>query len=424
VQQLFSVGGIVQKIAIASAACALALWGAPAGALPPDDLPYSQVIEPGYAVTPYALGVVAPSSLAFGPDGNLYLATVAGTIFRFRDIAGVVAGPPEPFVATLNYPLGLAWGPDGALYSTSVDVDNTRDGRTWGMIVRIPVDAQGNAGAPEKLLVDLPNGHSQANGLAFGPDGLLYLAIGSSTDDGVHGGPPEVPPLSGSVLRFDAMHTGSRLSALRYRGSGASPEDPVDVVATGFRNHYDLVFRDTDLYMSQNGPETQGNLGDDLLLRARNAPASSLAGGTAPDFGFPGCLYTHDELGWPVAEPAQTDGLPESEKTCDGVTPAIASFGLHPSANGLDFAPSTGFGSRSGDLFVAEWGSFSGFVGHKVVRVGIAPDGSVRARSDGGPDQGDFLAASGPIDLTFHSGAMYVADYFTGTVLRVVSATG
>jgi glucose/arabinose dehydrogenase len=398
----------------------LLVAGAAAAQVPVE--PPSQLIEPGYAVLPYAVGVVAPSSVRFGPDGNLYLATVGGTIYRFRDIAGIAAGPPEPFVTGLNYPLGIAWGADGALYSTSIDAENTRDGREWGMVVRVAVDAQGLASPPQKILVDIPNGHSQANGLAFGPDGLLYVAVGSSTDDGVHGGPPDIRPLSGSVLRFDAVRVeGAPLHALRYRGSGAPSEDPVDVVATGLRNHYALVFRGEDLYMTQNGPETQGDLGDDVLLRAQDAPADALAAGTAPSFGFPGCLYTHDDLGWPVAEPATTEGLPETEKTCAGVTLALASFGLHPSANGLGFAPEHGFGPRSGDLFVAEWGSFSGYIGHKIVRVGIAADGSVRTTAGGGPDQSDFVVGSAPIDLTFHDGGMYVADYGTGMVLRVVA---
>lgn len=386
----------------------------------PDLVLPERVVEPGYAMMPYAAGVVAPTSLAFGPDGDLYLATVAGTIFRFRDL-GPVAAPPEPFVTGLDYPLGIAWGDDGHLYATSVDPQNERDGRTWGMVVRIPV-RDGVAGPPEKLLVDLPNGHSQANGVTFGPDGLLYVAVGSSTDDGVNGGPPDIAPLSGSVLRFDALGAAGPISALAYRGSGAPTEAPVDVVSVGLRNHYDLAFRSGSLFMSQNGPETQGDLGDDVLLRADGATSASLADGTAAHFGFPGCLYTHDELGWPVGRPSTTEGLPDEIKTCDGVTPAIASFGLHPSVNGLDFAQDD-FGPRSGDLFVAEWGAFSGYVGHKVVRVGIEPDGSVRRRADGGPDQSDFVVASGPIDLVFNSGSMYIADYFTGMIQRVFPIT-
>lgn len=381
---------------------------------------YDTVLEPGFAATPYAHGAVGATSLAFGPEGNLYVATVSGTVYRFRDVGGVAAGPPESFISGLEFPLGLAWGPDGALYVSSVDGDNDRGERDWGMVSRVAVDSSGQAAPPEKLLVDLPQGHSQTNGLAFGPDGLLYVANGSSTDDGVTGGPPDIWPLSGSVVRFDPEDaTDGPLSALAYRGSGVEDEDPVDVVATGLRNNYDVAFSGEDLYMTTNGPETTDPYADDLLFRVEEAPGASLASGTAPDFGFPGCLYSHDELGWPVAHVSPHPELPDELKTCDGVAPPLASYGLHPSANGLAVAPD-GFGPHGGHVFAAEWGSFSGVRGHKIVRVGIAPDGSVVRTPEGGPDMADFMLAPAPIDLVFRDGAMHVADFGSGVILRVV----
>lgn len=392
-----------------------------AGAHHDGALPYGQVLEPGFIVTPYATGIPSPTSLEFGPDGDLYVASVTGTVFRFDDIGAPVPAPgePTPIVTGLQYSLGLDFGPDGSLYVTAVDPDADNTEREWSMVGRVRFDALGVAAPLEKLLVDIPNGLSFTNSVAFGPDGDLYVTNGSSTDDGFAGGPPEVPNLTGAILRFDPEDVGDRpLSALAYRGSGVSDPDPVDVVAHGLRNSYDLAFRGEDLYLTMNGPDAQEPYGDDLLLRVRNARDASLGGGTAADFGFPGCLYTHDDRGFPVAHPATAPWMPEEQRTCEGAVPPIASFGLHPSANGLAIAPD-GFGPFGGDAFAAEWGSFQGYEGHKIVRVGLNADGSAAATSQGAADVSDFLAAVAPMDLTFHDGAMYVADFGSNSVLRV-----
>lgn len=417
---------------------ALALAAPPAGAVEPPELFADKALEPGYVESVYAVLSAAPTALTFDDDGNLYVATIGassgalsaytgtentntggGAIFKFTDasVGGVIAGPPAPFISGLDYPLGMAWGPDGAFYVSSIDDENHADGRAWGMVQRFTVGVTGLASAPTKVLVNMPNGHSQTNGITFGPDGKLYVANGSATDDGVVG-VPDIWPLSGSVVRFDPADAVARpLDGLRYNGSTSEVDDPIDVVATGVRNNYDITFRGTDLFMTVNGPECCDPLGDDILLSVADAPNASLAAGTAPDFGFPGCLYTHDELGRPVGMPSTQSRLSEAERTCDGAEPAIASLGLHVSANGLDSAPAD-FGPRSGDVFVAEWGSFTGVYGHKIVRVGLNADGTARTLANGAVDQSDFAIASAPIDLVFRNGAMYVADFGSQTVLR------
>lgn len=384
-------------------------------------VPYSQVLEAGFVVTPYATGIPSPTSLEFGPDGDLYVASVTGTVFRFDDIGAPVPAPGQPaqVVTGLQYSLGLDFGPDGSLYVTAVDPDADNAEREWSMVGRVRFDALGVAQPLEKLLVDIPNGLSFTNSVAFGPDGKLYLTNGSSTDDGYAGGPPEVPNLTGAVLRFDPDDVGDApLSALAYRGSGAAAEDPVDVVARGLRNSYDLAFAGEDLYLTMNGPDAQEPYGDDLLLRIDDARDASLAQGSVADFRFPGCLYTHDDRGFPVAHPATTPSVPEELRNCDGAIPPIASFGLHPSANGLAIAPE-GFGQFAGDVFAAEWGSFQGYDGHKIVRVGLEEDGSASVTPEGNADVEDFLAAVAPMDVTFHQGAMYVADFGSNSILRV-----
>jgi glucose/arabinose dehydrogenase len=303
------------------------------------------------------------------------------------------------------------------------------------MVLRYALPALGSTGV--KVLEDIPFGIHTNAGLQFGPDGKLYVGIGSTSvnGDSPPGEAPEIHPVTMAVVRFDpSLVTDKPFSVMRYQGSSSPNPDPVDVVATGIHNAYDIAFRGEDFYTASNAPQSQEPLGEDVLVGVRDAPAKSFANGTHDNFGSPGCLYTHDALGWPVGGASDYPSLPDDQETCTGRVPVTAALGLHRGATGLAIAPA-GFGEFGGDVFVAEWGSlgpsfavivgvqepdiFPPVEGHKVVRVGLNADGSVRASLDGGPDITDFLLTTAPIDIAFHDGAMYVADFGTGIVLRV-----
>lgn len=395
---------------VAAVAAATVILAATAGASPAP--------EPGFVVTPFAATQGTPTSLAFG-DGDLYVTD--GTS------GNVLLVSPEGLVSTFaegfRTPLGVVAGPDGSVYVA--DVEPAREGpfglRGYGRVSRLrDTDGDGVADKRNVVLKDLPNGRHNTNGLAFGPDGLLYVANGNSTDDGVEGGEAEVDPWSGSVVRVNPR--AKKLSVTKLP-AGA-------LVAHGWRNVYDLAFSPVDatkLFVPMNGVDDarQGSTGenpadpdledsDDVLY------LTDVDDRRVDDFAFPQCLYNLAERGnlKPYQNP-NPDVIERFGPCRKKVVPRpVASFGLHPSANGLAFQTTDAWGTGyEGDLFVTEWGSLFGSPsGHKVVRVELDESGTKVTGMT------DFLELDTPLDVTFDdAGAMYVADY-SGTIFKVTKA--
>ena len=144
-------------------------------------------------------GLVSPDDLTFGPDGNLYVssgndgatpAVEPSAILRFNGLTGefidIFATSP-----TLNRPYGNAFGPDGNLYVASFLSDEILrfDGVTGAFI---DVFATGNG---------LPGGLNGPNDLLFLPDGSLLVTTQGSV--AVNGQPDFSFSLPSQILKFD-----------------------------------------------------------------------------------------------------------------------------------------------------------------------------------------------------------------------------
>ena len=385
-------------------------------------------VPPGFAVTTYQHVQGVGTSLAFGLDtrdgsgSRLYATDFAQGRVMVIDDTGGVAGPPAVFASGFRNPLGVVAGPDGTVYVA--DSEAARAGpfgnRTYGRVWRVEdANKDGVGDTPELLLKDLPNGRHNTNGMAFGPDGMLYVTNGNSTDNGVEGGDPEIEPWSGSVIRVDPRAESVSLA-------GLDPETAL--VAEGLRNVYDVAFSPVDptrVLIPMNGADVPES--DDLLYatdvddtRTVTDPETGLPveRQAIDDFGYPSCLYNESARG--NLEPYNNPNAPTiarfGECPVDTVPRPVASYGLHVSANGSAFQTTDAWGTGyRNDLFTAEWGNLSGAmpVGHEVVRVELNGSGDKVMR------QSEFLSGAAPIDLVFDSaGAMYVLD-FSGVIFKV-----
>ena len=322
-------------------------------------------LPPGFSLTIYAT-VQSPTSLTFGPDGKLYVASVDQQIYVFDDTDGDHhATRSSIFTSGLDTPLGLLWVGDTLYISYKDNVVAMQD-----------TDGNGVQDQFNIVVPNLPTGLHQNDGMALGTDGYIYMGLGSTCDVCV-----EDSPLSASILRFKP--DGSDLS----------------VYASGFRNPYDVAFNAAgDLFATDNGRD---KLGDDIPLEELNFVQAG------QNYGWPDC--------W--------DG--NSAPECANQTLAAAVFTAHSSVDGLTFYNATNFPPEYRDnAFVAVLGSY---ILPKIER-GVKRVQLIKGDHKGRPyetvENEWFLQLGGegrPLDLTVGpDGGLYVADYEQNAIYRIV----
>jgi glucose/arabinose dehydrogenase len=317
-------------------------------------------VPAGFTATYFARLEGQPTSLAFGPDGRLYVSTQAGEIMTV-DSSGQVA----PYLDGFDTPTGLAFRPGtGDLYVSDRVLNLNEGGEAQISVVR--------DGRVRRLFGGIPCCYTYfhaANGIAFGPDGYGYVGVGATADHGeiLPGNPGEgeqddLVPWEATILRF-------------------SPDGrEVEPYAFGLRNAYDLAW---------------------------DAAGRLYATDNAPDFGPPDELHR--------VEPGGQHGYPWYH--CDvcfaapagiDLVPPLFEFVPHAAAAGLTVYQDEHFPGYFNNLFVALWSAFDG--AQRIVRLG--PDGQ------GASDFATGFAA--PIDVTVGpDGRLYVADWATGILFQI-----
>jgi glucose/arabinose dehydrogenase len=264
---------------------------------------------PGYGVTVVAAGLGGPRFMAFDGPGNLLVAAQDdGVVYRYPYANGVL-GQPEKLITGLNQPSNVA-------LFTANGTDYLYVGETQ-QIDRYRYDPSGPVGQQEVVIADLPTGGHHTRTVAFGPDGMLYLAVGSSCNIC-----QESNPIRAAVSR-------------------ANPDgSDLQVIAKGLRNPVGLAFQPgTDrLWATVNERDNQGNeIPPDLVTIVKEGA----------NYGWPNCQP-------PDAKP-QTQGA-----DCSDITPPTVGIQAHSAPLGLAFLTGKGVpADLNGDLLVAQHGSWN-----------------------------------------------------------------
>jgi glucose/arabinose dehydrogenase len=352
---------------------------------PPGTMPD---VPQGFGVSVFADKLTSARWMAVAPNGDVFLAEPsdsAGKITVLRDTNGDgKADARFTFVASgFVYPHGLAFH-DGYLY-----VGDLRG------IWRIPYkDGQTAAGAPEKVttkVADLrPKGNHVTRDIAFGPDGALYLALGSRDN-------------------ISDFKPGAQVFRINADGS-------MSEFASGIRNPVGIAVAPgtNTLYVTTN--ERDG-LGDDL---PPDYFTSVKQGGF---YGYP-YAYTgpHPDPVWGAKDPGG--------KVASTITPDVL-FHAHSAPTGMAFYTGASFpADYKGDVFVSLHGSWNAGnpTGYKVVRVHFSGGKPVNGYENfatgfwnGMGDTGQPAKVWGrPVGLAVaKDGSLLIADDVANVVWRV-----
>ena len=357
------------------------IFGRGRSAPPPESLGTRIRAREGLSVGLFAEGIPNARFLRFTPAGDLLVSQPReGVVLLLeRDADGDGRADGRRVVLDgLDRPHGLEIH-DGWL----VVAEGSAIGR-----VRFDAAARAPSGEYAHVVTGLPTGGNHwTRSVRIGPDGWMYVSIGSSCNVCEESDP-------------------RRAAILRTRPDGSGEE----IFATGLRNAVGFDWRPGtgDLYATDNGRDL---LGDDF-------PPCELDRVVAGGF-----------YGWPYANGANVPdpdlGVGHEERIRSAIPPAHA-FRAHNAPLGIAFvrrpdAPA----DLAGAALVALHGSWNRTRkdGYKVVSLHWKPDGSIEERDFlvGFEEDGDVIGR--PVDVAEGpDGAFYVSDDYAGAIYRVTGA--
>jgi glucose/arabinose dehydrogenase len=287
------------------------------------------------------------------------------------------------------------------------------------------------SGAPDTVVSGLPvDGSHRTKSIAFGPDGALYVNIGSASnscqvEDRKAGSPGQDPcderATRAGIWRFDA----TRLGQLQADGTRH---------ATGLRNTVALASHPVtkELYGAVHGRDQLAANWSQYFDDKQSAekPSEELVHIEAgDDFGWPYC-YHDPEPRHKVLAP-EYGGNGSRVGRCNGVREPLLGLPAHWAPNGLLFYNGDQFPEQfRGSAFIAFHGSWNRAPlpqgGYNVVVVpfiGTDPSGDWEVFADGfsGADRSPGGAEHRPVGLAEGpDGSLYVSDDSGGRIYRIL----
>ncbi len=331
----------------------------------------------GFRIGIFASDVNNVRSIAVTASGDVLAASMrpGEVVLLHRDENSDGAADGRTILAKgLDWPHGIALA-DGMLYIAETE-----------RILRAPYDASSRSlGTLETVFDGMPpGGNHRTRTVGVGPDGKLYVSVGSSCNVCI-----EEQPYRASMLVMNPNGTDAR------------------TFATGLRNSvgFDWNPRTGGLYATDNGRDL---LGDDTPHCELNLVEDGA------DYGWP---YAYDDQ-----QPDPDFGSGNEDKVTAS-KPLVHGFGAHRAPLGIRFFdPETAPPGYETAALAALHGSWnrSELAGYKVVSLHFNEQGTVEER--------DFLTGfelnedviGRPVEMAFDArGGIYISDDYAGVIYKV-----
>lgn len=379
-------------------------------------------LPPGFCATLFADSVPRARHMVVAPNGDVFVATMAG---RKGRPSGIVALRDANHDGKAD--VRTAWGEfsssevrlfDGYLYA---------ENGTGVVRYRLASGSMEPASAPDTIVEGLPpGGNHPLKTFVIDGNGTMYVNVGTRTNacqtpDRQKGVPGEDPcterDTRGGIWKFNARKQ-------------HQTQDMGEHYAIGIRNSVgmDLNPADNSLWVMQHGRD-QLNLWPEYTDQASaESPAEELIhvkeGG---DYGWPYCYYDVPKQQMLLAP--EYGGHDDRQGRCASVLGPVATFPGHWAPNGLLFYRGSTFPARySNGVFIAFHGSWNRApepqAGYRVVfqpLKGNEAAGPYETFAAGFFDDGKFSSLGGrPTGLAEGpDGALYIADDQHGRIWRV-----
>lgn len=374
-------------------------------------------LPPGFKLTPFADNstkqgklLSSPRFMAFDANGNLFVSSSkAGKVLMLPDAnKDGVADEVVAVAQGLNYPQGLAFVGDALLIAN-------QDG-----VVRIK-KVDGRWTAPEPFITKLPTGGHRTKTIKLGPDGYLYLNVGSSCNVCM-----EANPMRATILRYTL--DGKPAGALTTLGR---PQQSA-IWASGLRNSQGFAWHPVtgDMYATNNGADNRsdsvgGKVNDEIPPEHLNKIEAG------KHYGWPHCW------GDPVRKKLVEDpNFKAAAGFCDTAQAPVITFTSHTTPLGITFLNKTNWPAEyKSDAIVALHGSWNRQqpAGYQLVRVKFKDNHPVSVEefatgwlvntSESSWFKRDQVLGR-PVDVAVGlDGALYVSDDHAEVIYRISTIT-
>jgi len=195
--------------------------------VPATDQRIAQLRVPaGFVIAKYADSLGKPRQLAVSPAGHVYVTNrEAGTVTLLRDTNADGKADQKQIVATIKSVHGITIN-NGQMYLATIKE-----------VFRAPINGDGTLGQLQQLINNLPDAGQHPNRtLAIGPDGLLYITVGSTCN-----ACPEPNPEHATMLRANADGTNRTVFASGLRNTIGFGWHPQTKALYGFDHGIDWL---------------------------------------------------------------------------------------------------------------------------------------------------------------------------------------